>query len=240
MLLEITEKELPEIFKEAFNNWQYIFRKKVSRMPFKGINWQGEDKNLKAHNSLEEYLTWCCYHTAISEPYRDDGFYSRDFTFLLTTMHPNLCIELGTDKGMGTFMISRLIDPLVFYTIDNREKAPLPGDTWVETGYIAKINDVDANYIIGNSSETKLDFEIDFCFIDADHSEDGVYKDSWWAWNNRNKTKFLILWHDYRIGNPEFDGLIRGVNKFSEEVKWPLYKLKDSSLVWMYRDYSDS
>lgn len=236
MLVEITEKELPEIFQDSFLYWKSIFYEKVSEKSFVGMDFQGEDKNLGACNSLEEYLRWYCYHPSKPEPYRDYGFYPRELTFLLNVMNPNVAVELGTDKGLGTFMISRLCNPDYFWTVDNREKVPIPGDIWVETGYFAKMNTVSVEYILDNSWELDVcGKKVDFCFIDADHSEEAVYKDSWWAWENRNETKFLIAWHDYHVGHKDFEGLIRSVNKFSEEVDWPLYRLKDSSLAWMYR-----
>lgn len=237
MIIEITEQELPEIFKYSFSNWQNIFkiRTTFSNKPFYGIDWIGEDKNLGAFNSLEKYIEWFSYFPKESEPYRDNGFYSREFTFLLSVIKPEVIVELGTDKGMGTFMISKLCpDYKKFYSVDNRHKVSIPGDIWVESGYIAKKNLLNVEYIVGSSWETKINKRFNFCFIDANHNEEEVYKDSVWAWNNRDKNKWLIVWHDYRVGNPEFEGLIRSVNRFSDEVGINVYKLKDSSVVWAY------
>ena len=229
MIKEITKEGLPEVLRTSYDNWEQIFKDKMKNTILNSLAWQGEDKNLRAFNSKEDFIEWYCYHPSEAESYRDDGFYPRELTFLSDYVKPNFIIELGTSLGMGTFMLSMLNPDAVLYTVDNKDMQYLPGYIKVSTGYISRLNNVYCQYINGESYKTKIPEKFHLCFIDADHSGETVWKDTLWAWANKSN-KYAIIWHDYRVDNSEFDGLIESIKKFSTITD--IYKLKDSSTVW--------
>ena len=229
MIKEIIRDELPKVLRASYDNWEQIFKNRMENIILNSLAWQGEDKNLKAFNNNKEFIEWYCYHPKKPEPYRDDGFYSRELTFLSDYIQPNIIVELGTSLGIGTFMLSILNPYATIYTVDNKDIQYLPGDIKVPTGYISRLNNVYCNYINGDSYKTKIPREFHLCFIDADHSGENVWKDTLWAWDNKN-SRYAIIWHDYRIENPECRGLVEAVNKFSTITD--IYKLEDSSTAW--------
>jgi hypothetical protein len=99
-----------------------------------------------------------------------------------------------------------------------------PNNTHVTVGYIPlahKVNNL--NLYIMNSWELKLPGQVDLCFIDADHFLPAVEKDTWTAWNNRNKDgDWCIAWDDYHPNNPDVKNT---VDKFCAEVGYPLQKI---------------
>ena len=196
------------------------------------LGWTGEDKNMKAFNSKEEYIEWFCFHPSVPEPYRDDGFYVRELTMLSEYIHPSVVVELGTSVGMGTILLSNLNPEAKLYSVDIADTTFIPGNKIVPIGYLSKMNGIDCEYVHGKSYEFEPEEEVDFCFIDGDHLEEGVWKDSLWSWKHKSDD-FVIVWHDFRIGHPEFQGLIRSITRFSAYVGKDVYKLKDSSTVWM-------
>lgn len=193
-----------------------------------------QDRNLRAHMSLSEYIDWFAHWPETPEPHRDAAFYPRDFTFLLEHARPEVIVELGTDKGAGTLMLHRLCPDAMIVTVDNREEVPAPNGMLVPTGWFAIENDVPAVQRIGRSWELSLaEFggTFDFCFIDAGHDMESVRRDSEWAWEHKD-AGWCIAWHDYRVGNPEFDGLIEAVDGFSLARGLNLYRLPGSATAW--------
>jgi len=232
MIEEFDIDQLPASIHYFFNNWKYWFKYRMSKLVLKSLNWEGEDKNLKAFNSVEEFINWFCYHPETPEPYRDYGFYVRELTSLSHFINPSVIIELGTSYGIGMVMLSNLNPKANLYTVDIKEKIKFFGNKIVPIGYLSKLNNIKCEYIRGKSYEFVPPENFDLCFIDGDHTEEGVWKDSLWAWENKNKD-YVIIWHDYHLNHPDFIGLINSIKRFSKYIGKDVYKLKDSSTVWM-------
>ena len=108
MIKEITPDQVSPDMKKAFDNWLAYFTESINAMgfnPFKG--YQGEDKNLLAWRSKEEFISWYGQPPG-SEPYRDDGFYVRELTWLSLWCHPKRVLEIGTDKDHVHFLVQSL------------------------------------------------------------------------------------------------------------------------------------
>ena len=228
MIKEITTEQLNPSQKLQYDLWLPKFRYNIWGLPFEPyIDYQGEDKNILSWQSKEAYIKWWGQPPG-NEPYRDDGFYTRELTWLSEWCQPSIVIEIGTDKGMGTFLLDRLNSPAEIYTIDTAEHAYMPPDKQVEIGFFSKLNQCQVYYM-----KEKPDVRPNFIFIDGDHSENAVWEDSLWAWNHIDKTRrWVIVWHDFRQDG-KHDGLLRAVNRFSDYSRRKIYKFIDSSTVWM-------
>ena len=224
LLIELAETELPLLFQNSFSYWKDIFRVKVSSKPFTTIDFKSKDKNLLVHSSLEEYIKWF----SSSKSYNGMS-YSKELTFLLNAMNPKIVVEFGTGVGIGTFMISRLCEPAMFYTVDTKEKVTVFENTQVDTGHIAKMNNVKTIYITEKTFEI-VPNRVDFCFINVGCNKEYVYLLSQWAWRNRNRDKFLIVWHN-RVWSGEFKESVRSFSEMGQLV----YRLKGSGTAWVYK-----
>ena len=234
MIKEITPEQLPPEMKKAYDNWLSYFTESVNTLFFKPYtDYQGEDKNIMAWRSKADFISWYGQPPG-SEPYRDNGFYVRELTWLSMWCNPKIVVEMGTDKGIGTFLLSRLNPQATIHTVDNKSEVLMPGDRKVETGLFAKENDFNIKFHTGESDQLDI-ADVDLCFIDGDHSKHGVWQDSLRAWANRSKGDWAIIWHDYREGE-DFTGLKIAINRFTDLVRKKVYKFTDSSTVWMVSD----
>lgn len=234
MIKEITPAQLSSDMKQAYDNWLDYFTSYINQssfIPFK--EFQGEDKNILSWQSKEDYIKWLGQPPGyVGEPYRDDCFYTRELTWLSDWCQPSIVVEIGTDKGMGTFLLDRLNPEAKIYTIDIVDYAYMPPDNIVEIGLFSKLNQCDILYF-----KVKPIVSANLIFIDGDHSEDAVWEDSLWAWKHIDKSKrWAIIWHDARQGSEEFTGLLRAIHKFSDYTRNKIYKFADSSTVWMTRE----
>jgi len=230
-------QEIPEETKYFFleSVWKDYFRYKMEDMKMIRFGWEGEDKNLKAFNSKKEYIEWYCFHPKAPEPYRDFGFYTRELTALSNFMRPKVIVEIGTGLGAGTFLLYHLNPDAHLITIDRKRFQKAPENMVFQTGDLAIINGIPYNFIWGNSSSAIITKKFNLCFIDGDHSFAAVWEDSLWAWENKDEDNFVIIWHDFREDNPEFEGLRKAIKLFSEWANIDIHKLKDSSTAWCYR-----
>lgn len=235
MIKRIRKEELPFELVPFFNNWKNYFTNMMVGVNLNPLAWEGEDKNLRAFNSKEEFLDWFCHHPEKPEPYRDYGFYTREFSFLSEFLAPKVIVELGTSLGIGTFMLSNLNPAARIYSVDCNPLQWLPGNTLCTVGKIALHNEVVSTQLFGNSFEAVIPDKFNMCFIDADHSGDSVYKDSLWAWENKDPDNYVIMWHDFNDTHLDFVGLINAVTRFSNEVEITVYKLLDSTTAWCYK-----
>ena len=228
MIKLITQDELPIDMLKVFNYWHGHFSECMEKSLFNPyLEYQGEDRNLISWRSKEDYIRWWGQPPG-NEPYRDDGFYTRELTWLSKWCKPNIVVEIGTDKGMGTFLLDRLAPHAEIYTIDIAEYASLLPDKQVEIGFFSKLN----NCIVYYRKE-KPNINPNLIFIDGDHSETAVWEDSIWAWQHINRFyRWAIIWHDFRQDG-KHDGLLRAVNRFSNYARKKIYKFADSSTVWM-------
>lgn len=236
MIRRITKAEIPNDLISPFAAWKNLFRDRMKGLWLANFPWTGEDKNLLAFKDPDLFKEWYGTHPITPEPYRDFKFYQREFTVFSWRICPKTIVELGTSLGIGTFMLHNLNkEAEIIYSVDNRQEQFLPGNVTVPTGYFAKINAVPYIQVFGNSWELEIDRPFNMCFIDADHSKDAVYKDSVWAWKNKDPNKYVILWHDVDYGHPDFVGLIESINRFSDEYEVPVYVLEDSHVAWCYK-----
>lgn len=234
MVKEIDPDRLPPDQKKAFDNWHAFFSAAVASGPFSPYDdFQGEDKNILALRSLPEFLSWYGQPPGpIQHPYRDECFYTRELSWLSAWCSPEVVVEFGTDKGVGTFILSRLNPKATVYTVDISDSSRLPDGSKAECGLFAKRNHQNIVFVRQDSKHYRST-SVDLCFIDGDHSEEGVWEDSVRAWMNRSGEKrWAIIWHDYREAD-EMRGLKRSIHKFSDLVRKHVYKFKDSATVWM-------
>lgn len=213
--------------------WQEYFRECFDSQPFVGIGWTGQDKNMLAHNSKEEYVEWFCRPPgAIGEPYRDEGFYPRELTMISMRVQPIRILEIGTSIGIGSFMLSRLNPNAEVLTIDIEEEVPHETGL-LHVGFIPKVNEC-SNVRVCKENSLWLSTDIlkfNLVFIDGDHSEKHVRHDSNLAYYIINKADpWAIIWHDYR---EDHVGLRRAVDEFCVANELMLNKLPDSSTVWV-------
>jgi hypothetical protein len=230
MLYTINKEELPKDLLPYFFTWEVLFLSKMQGLKINSINWAGEDKNLKAFNSPEEYIRWFGEHPSEPVPYKNFGFYARELTALSHFIQPKVIVELGTNYGAGTFMLEKLNPQSKIYTVDCSDFHPAPENNTFPNGMLAIKNNSTAKFIKGVSWETVLPEKFNMCFIDADHSEEAVTKDSIWAWENRAEEN-IIIWHDVF---EECPGTVRAVIRFSKSAGADIFKLKDSHCAWTY------
>lgn len=210
-------------------SWKSFLSDSILSKPFIGISCNCEDKNILALKSKEDYVKWFCQNPGKDgEPYRDKQFYSRELTILSNLFKPKNILEIGTDKGLGTFMLSRLNPEAEVTTIDPSSYAYTPDNNKVEIGWFAKLNNIDANYIQGESQDQEPDFfkEFDFVFVDGDHSYLAVYNDL----KNTSNSKIRIV-HDYQeVGTKQ------AIKKYmSESTGHVFFKNEDSNTIWIQR-----
>lgn len=229
MIKEIISERLSPDMKQAYDNWLDYFTSCIEQLPFVPFKeYQGEDKNLLSWRYKDDYIRWWG-QPPDNEPYRDDGFYTRELTWLSGWCKPSIVVEIGTDKGMGTFLLDRLNPYAVIYTVDIADHSYLPPDKQVEIGFFSKLNECQVYYV-----KEKPKIIPNLVFIDGDHSEAAVWEDSLWAWKHIDRTrKWAIIWHDARQGKEEFIGLLRSIHRFSDHIRRKVYKFADSSTVWL-------
>lgn len=183
--------------------WQEYFEKIVKEQPFVVYNstWDIGAPETQAHCSLNAYLDYYCYK----------NYGAQVWTIISMVLKPAVVVELGTAFGIRTCMLGKLNPKATIYSTDNQKYQSLGAN--IEMGYLARLHNIPFTFYCGNSWETKIDGKLNLCFIDADHSEEAVYKDSWWAWNNKDENSYLICWDDYPL-----DTVKKGVDRFCREI----------------------
>jgi hypothetical protein len=235
MICTLSKDVVPSDIYPYFSNWENIFRERMKDLSLVPLNWEGPDLNMRAFNSPSAYVDWFCYHPVTPEPCRDLSFYIRELTILSAMMNPTMIVELGTNLGFGTFLLSKLNPGAKLITVDIGELTKGPEPELVPTGFLARMNNVEYTQIFGNSWKTKIPEPFDFCFIDADHSYEAVVRDSYWAWEHRNPQKYIIVWHDFAPWDDMYLGTVRAITDFSNEKGIIVYRFEDSGTVWHYK-----
>lgn len=216
---------------KLYFDWKQHFRDCVDAFDFKPWHFDGEDLNLRAMSSKQAFSDWFAQDPGqVGNPYRDEGFYTREITNVSYTIQPKFIVEFGTSLGLGVLILQILNPDAHIVTVDNRLTQYIPGNIKVETGLLAKHNNVKAEYVHSPTSSFVPSKPVDLCFIDADHSYDAVLDDSVRAWTDRNRRRGAIIWHDY---NNRHLGVMLAVNKFSRQVMKAPMILEDSSTVVM-------
>jgi len=140
---------------------------------------------------------------------------------------PKVIVEMGVHHGWTTLLLCKLNPEARVHAVDVRTVVEKSGNP---TGYIPlmhKVNNLSLH--IMNSWDLKMRGEVDLCLIDADHTLPAVEKDTWTAWENRNKDgDWCIAWDDYRPTDPDVQST---VDKFCMEVGYPLQKI--GTWVWI-------
>ncbi len=201
----------------------------VNLLPY---TWDGEDKNIGAFRSKAELVTWYSQSPGVlAEPYRDRGFYCRELAMVSRILKPRSIVEFGTSTGIGTCLLQWLNPMARLVTVDVNVETFLPSGP-AEMGVLAKFQRIPAHYITMKSWEY-WDVDVEFCFIDAEHTYEAVLKDSERAWHNRRVDKWCIAWHDYNDRHP---GVVHAVLEFCMKKKVDLQLREDSDTVWIMRE----
>jgi len=182
-------------------SWRDNFIKKVDDnfVPIKAIN---ETEEMLAHESKEKYIKYYC-----------DSGSCQGWGVLSILYKPKVIVEFGTGNGIRTNLLAILNPEAIIYTVDNNDKS---GYADAATGFMAAHNE-NVIIILSDTSDFKLE-NVDMCFIDADHTEEGVWKDSHIAWEAKNvKENWCIVWDDYSL-----KGVKAGVDRFIGKVKCKL------------------
>lgn len=195
---------------------------------FKGTRFDCEDKNLKAFDSKESFGEWFGQPPGpVGNPYRDEGFYVRDLSEISQQYNPKKIVEIGTSIGMGT-LILRILNPYAeIISVENRNWIPTGDGTERIAGFLADLNGADHTQIFDDSSRSVFS-DVEFYFIDGDHSYEAVLKDSENAWEGKAE-KWVIVWHDYNDRHP---GCVQAVDEFCANHKLILNRKPDSCTVW--------
>lgn len=133
-----------------------------------------------------------------------------DFCMQLTEMKAENAIEIGVARGASSYVIAALLyrnnSELVYHMVDICDD--LNDFEKVQSVIPALRKD------IPNTSDDFVGQEFDFCFIDADHSYDGMIRD----WENVGRyTKKMLVFHD--IFGHEYDELNGGTVRGWQEIK---------------------
>lgn len=229
MIKEIIPSELPIEMRLNFDNWHNDFVHRINNKTFIPFpDFSGEDKNILAWRSKMDYINWFG-QPPVNEPYKGDADYTRELTWLSQWCNPEIVVEIGTDKGAGTFLFDRLNPESEIYTIDIANHAYIPDNNQVEIGFFSKLNNCTVYY-----RKEKPEVKANFIFIDGDHSENAVWEDSLWAWEHIDKARrWVIVWHDAREGDEQFIGLLKSIHRFSDFTRKKVYRFSDSCTVWM-------
>ncbi len=206
------------------------FRACVDDYPrFHGRIFEADDLNLAAFRSKGAYREWFGQPPGrIGEPYRDEGFYTRELADLSMRLKPRKIVEFGTNLGMGTLLLHILNPSAELITVDNRTENPAGDGKDYPTGFLALENGARYEQRFGDAALC-LELSVALCFIDADHSYEGVKGDSERAWDNR-AMRWAIAWHDY---NARHLGCMQAVNEFCGRHRLTLRQHPDSSTVWV-------
>lgn len=130
-----------------------------------------------------------------------EDVYDRAFS-IFNDGERHVFVELGAHAGRSTAYMARILNPnFSFFTVDEWKIYPYKK-------FIANLknNGITTEHvtpIIADSSEASRLFDpesVDFVFIDADHSYQGVLRDIV-AWLPRMKKTGVIAGHDYHYAN---------------------------------------
>ena len=131
----------------------------------------------------------------------------------------NSILEIGRFLGGSTLLISvAKNDSANFYSVDLKVKAPEYADDKVILDAVSKTGKKNIEFIVGDSTTYVPPQNIDFVFIDGDHSYEGVKNDY------LNIEKYLnngahVLFHDSASSRP-FSTNDINVEKFITELEF--------------------
>jgi hypothetical protein len=142
---------------------------------------------------------------------------------------PITVVEMGVFAGESTVIFASQLRFEKIHSIDlwaSNDGYPSEQIQWAERRYdmLFKGNKAVLKHKCSSTDDKFKDFKVDFVYIDADHSYEGVKKDiEFW----RGKTK-VIAGHDYGMGHTP--GVVKAVNeafgkpdKIYEDFSWIKY-----------------
>ncbi len=174
-----------------------------------------------------------------------EGFFGHlDRNFIAnqcTKIKNGVVVEIGVFAGKSTVAMGGInkANNNQHYAIDNFRGGPDPPDAATRAQRARDIKslfeqnmkdmglDKYINLIVKDSVEAAKDFEdesIDFCFIDGDHSYNGVMSDLV-AWHPKVKVGSVLAGHDY-----PWPPLKKAVHEFGSDVSTPIDN--DGSKIW--------
>lgn len=163
----------------------------------------------------------------------------------------NTAIEVGVWRGDYSRIIIESLNPKQFYGVDpyllHDEYGDCPDDT--EFANQKNLDDLyervnqtfsklpAATLLRSKGTDASVNFqnqELDFVYIDGDHSYDFVKKDinAWWP---KIKPGGILSGHDYTTGNPQKGhvyGVIQAVDEFVKENNLNLCVTHESYASW--------
>lgn len=169
--------------------WKVFFTDHINAAPFVpyDLDFDRDNPEMQAHLSRKACIDF----------YSGNGG-AEFWSTLSMRLQPKVIVEIGTAFGIRTNLIGKLNPTAEFYSSDTLYPYPLNDDR-VETGYIARMNNVPFTFIADFIWGVNLFRKVNLCFIDGDHHEECVCKDTDWAWRNHDPTNFAIVWDDYAL-----------------------------------------
>ncbi|MCW4025664.1 MAG: class I SAM-dependent methyltransferase [Candidatus Bathyarchaeota archaeon] len=159
----------------------------------------------------------------------------KEFASLLKILEknkPQYVLELGTARGGALFLLARIAKPnatIISVDLPQGEYGGVWYPNWKMMLYRSFAIDQQKLYLVRKDSHARSTVDLiktllnqqklDFIFIDADHTYEGV-KNDFYAYSPLVRKGGLIAFHDICAGPQE---LVGGVSKFWNEIK-PIYK----------------
>jgi len=154
----------------------------------------------------------------------------------------SIAVNIGAGVGTGALALAEIRPDLELYTVDISEGGPLGGMQNEENAFRDEsISHLLPHQILGNSQvvhtlwpEAAKNRKIDYIFIDADHSAEGLTADIQ-GWLPYLRTGGYALFHDYGSSNwpavkSVVDRLIR-----SKTATWRLVHVVDTIVAFQLR-----
>lgn len=125
------------------------------------------------------------------------------FAQLVRFLKPRFCLEIGTFRGTTTRLLLDHLPPQAkVYTMDLPAECN-PRRNVIGLEYRDHPRASDVIQVFGNTFDAKtwdqVPENIEFAFIDGDHSYEAVRNDSEWCYRKMDPNG-VILWHDYGRG----------------------------------------
>jgi hypothetical protein len=209
-----------------------FFREQMASVTVASTVLDETDKNLAAFRSTRDFIDWYGQPPAPDGThYRDRAFYVRELAYLSRTIQPRTIVEVGTSLGIGTCLLHWLNPAAQLISVDIARMTFLPNGQSVPIGWLAKLQGLAYTQRIADSA-TYAHPNVDFCFIDGDHTEDAVWLDSERAWANKSADHpWAIAWHDHNERHP---GVLKAVADRCAAWGVALQSRPDSDTVWIH------